>query len=88
MTHHQPLTWARTGHFVGSWKGDKGYWGSRQILRKLQKRNSKRLADILVVEENGWESQKVQRYRAENKIIIPANEVYEYLTVHHPEYLL
>ena len=82
------MTWARTGHFVGSWTSDTGYHNTRQILKRLKKKNTKELADILVVEENGWETKKVQIYKEANKIILPASEVYEYLIENYPEVIL
>ena len=82
------MTWARSGSFHGSWEDDDGYWAGRQILKLLEKRNVGQLADLLVVEEDGWESQKVKRYREKGKHIIPAQDVQKWIQENYPEVLL
>ena len=82
------MTWTRSGSFTGSWTGDEGYFNSRQILKSLKKRNVGELADMLVVELDGWESKKTQTYKEAGKHVIAAESVYEFITEEYPEVLL
>ena len=82
------MTWTRSGCFVGSWENNKGYFAGRQILKQLRKRDSQKLADILVVEKDGWDSKKTQIYKEAGKIVIAAEDVYEFISNNFPEVLL
>jgi hypothetical protein len=82
------MTWERSGSFRGSWEDDDGYWAGRQILKSLEKRHVGQLADLLVVEEDGWDTAKTKHYREKGKHVIAAVDVYKFITEKYPEILL